>query len=121
MTSSQICECYKFLAQSTRDRQLTRIDSYDGDDAPAKIEEPAVLPDPVPVAPPPIESSTGDNDTSHDPGPQIKDEDMYDNGQNGDTGSGWNGAPSNDGQDGQFNNGLVLEEEPPRIGIKEDG
>ena len=100
---------------------LTLIHSYDGDDAPAKNDEPIVQPDPVAVAPPPIESSTTNNDISYNTGPQVQDEDMYGNGQHGDTSSGWNGAQDNDVQDGQFNNGTVQEEEPPRIGIKEDG
>lgn len=100
---------------------LTLFDSYDGDDAPAKNEEPAVQPDPIPVPHPPIESSTGNNGSSHDSGPQTKDEDMYGNGHSGDTNSGWNRTQGNDGKTNQFTDGPASEEEPPRIGIKEDG
>lgn len=100
---------------------LTSVGRYDGDDAPPKNDEPAAQPDPTPVAPPPIEPSTASNDMAHDPGPQIQDENMYGNGQHDDTSSGWNAAQDNDTPVGQFNNGPVQEEEPPRIGIKEDG
>lgn len=86
-----------------------------------KHDEPVAQPDPIPVAPPPVESGTANNDSSHDTGPPMQEEDMYGNGQHGDTDPGWNGAQDNDGQGGEFSNGPVQEEEPPRIGIKEDG
>ena len=89
--------------------------SYDGDDAPAKAEpEPSAQQDVLPD--PPIESTTATHNPNQDSGPQMKDEDMYGNGQNGD--NGYDGQ-ENGGQTNHFN--APVEEEPHRIGIKEDG
>ena len=100
---------------------LTFFLRYDGDDAPTKNEEPVLQPEAAAVIPPPVESSTENQDTNFDPGPQSKDEDMYNGGQNATTTSGWNDASANNEQSNQYNHEPIVEEEPPRIGIKEDG
>lgn len=50
----------------------------------------------------------------------VKDEPMYGNGQNEDTGQGWNVEQINGGHHGQYND-THMEHELPPIGIKEDG
>ena len=50
----------------------------------------------------------------------VKDEAIYGNDQNGDSGPSWNAGQSNGGSAHQYND-AVMEQEPAPIGIKEDG
>ncbi|KAF6228410.1 hypothetical protein HO133_008140 [Letharia lupina] len=102
-------------------------DLYDADDAAAKPE--ALVQDiqrePIQASAP---SDTGAFTSDANPEPKdeesgsapIKDEPMYGNGHNGDTGPSWNAGQANGGNAHQYND-AAMEQEPAPIGIKEDG
>ena len=50
----------------------------------------------------------------------VKEEAIYGNDQNGDSGPSWNAGQSNGGSAHQYND-AAMEQEPAPIGIKEDG
>lgn len=98
--------------------------SYDGDEAPTKPELPHqnAVAEPVQVPASTEYASFPSNDTQQakpepSDGIPVKDEPMYGNGQNGDSGPAWN---TGHGGQNQYNDG-AMNHEPPPIGIKEDG
>ncbi|KAF6238917.1 hypothetical protein HO173_002789 [Letharia columbiana] len=102
-------------------------DLYDADDAAAKPEALVqdIQPEPIQASAP---SDTGAFTSDANPEPKdeesgsapIKDEPMYGNGHNGDTGPSWNAGQANGGNAHQYND-AAMEQEPAPIGIKEDG
>lgn len=99
--------------------------SYDGDDAPAKYDvaaQPDFAPEPVEAVPPPQNESAGNEAPSLDAPNEapVKEEPMFGNGQNGNTGSSWNNEHFNGNHAGQYNDAQMEQDLPP-IGIKEDG
>ena len=101
--------------------------SYDADDTAAK-PEPSVQdfqPEPIQV-PAPNDNSTFTSNTYQEPKDEdtgsalVKDEPMYGNGNNGDSGPSWNAGQMNGGIAHQYND-TAMEPEPAPIGIKEDG
>ena len=102
--------------------------SYDADDTAIK-PEPSLQdfqPEPPLQAPAPNHNTSFLSDVNQKPKEEdigtvpIKDEPMYGNGQNGDTGPSWNVGLANGGNTHQYND-AVMEQEPAPIGIKEDG
>ncbi|MCJ1280412.1 hypothetical protein MMC21_008240 [Puttea exsequens] len=99
-------------------------DLYDGDDVPAKAE-PITEPDytepaqpSAPITYPPFPYNEAQQpDPSHINDLPAKDEPMYGNGTDGDTGPAWNQAQVGSNN---YNEGPV-DHEPAPIGIKEDG
>ena len=114
--------------------QLRRVSdltlfSYDGDETTAKAEssaQPEFAPEPV-KDPPPAENVAASSDlNNYEPKVNepketpLKDENMYGNDHNGDSGPTWDGGQGNDGNSAQWND-TPMEEESRGIGIKEDG
>ena len=107
--------------------------SYDADDTAVKTE-PLVQdfqPEPIPVrapapAPAPDDNSAFTSYANQEPKDEdsdsvpVKDEPMYGNSHNGDTGLSWNVGQANGGIANQYND-ATMEQEPAPIGIKEDG
>lgn len=102
--------------------------SYDVDEEGAKFEPSDrndYLPEPI-QAPGPTENGAYISDTKQDPKAQnqtdtvVKDEPIYGNGEHIDAGPSWNGGHGGGGQPLQYND-TAIEQEPPPIGIKEDG
>ena len=90
---------------------------------PEPIEVPAPLPAPAPAL---VDNSAFTSNVIQEPKDEdsdsvpVKDEPMYGNGLNGDTGPSWNVGQANGGIANQYND-AAMEQEPAPIGIKEDG
>ena len=83
--------------------------------------------EPEPIqAPAPNDNGAFTNDVKQEPKYEesgsvpVKDEPIYGNDHNGDTGPPWNAGQANGGNTHQYND-AVMEQEPAPIGIKEDG
>lgn len=103
------------------------VHSYDADDTAAKPEPLVKDYQPEPIqAPAPNNNGAFTSDANQDQKEEesgsvpVKDEPMYGNGHNGDTGPSWNAGQANGGNAHQYND-AVMEQEPAPIGIKEDG
>ena len=105
----------------------TFLNRYDADDTAVKLE-PSVQdfpPEPVQI-PAPNNTSAFTSGPKQEPNDEelgnipVKDEPMYGNGQNGDTGPSWSAGQANGGNAHQYND-AAMEQEPAPIGIKEDG
>ena len=103
------------------------LHSYDADETAVK-PEPLVQdfqPEPI-QAPAPADNGGATSDTNQRVKDEeagsvpVKDEPMYGNGHNGDTGLSWNAGQANGGNTHLYND-AAMEQDPAPIGIKEDG